>query len=199
MKKLSFISLFILSCTIISCIDNNITSKLRNDDNQSTSKVENSIKTYSDLIDSFKNLGIGQTNETIYPDYYGGAYIDNNGVLIVWIKEGSDIPISLSKNSSIKIKKGIYSYNELNKIMDTINKFKEEHNSSLNLISSNIYMWFLDEKNNRVEVCLKDCSSSDIEEFKRVVIDSPAVIFKEKDTTADKCGRVDIIYKNVLE
>ena len=200
MKKYLFFSFFFLSSTIISCTNNDIVvNDLENNDIKCSATIEESMKTYSDLIDSFKKGETRLTNETIYPDYYGGAYIDDDGLLVIWVKDNFDIPIILSENSSIIIKKALYSYNELSKIMDTIDEFKEQSHSLQNLISSNIYMWSLDEKNNRVEVCLKDCSPSAIEEFKRVVTDSPAVVFTRKESISDMWNKVDIIYKNALE
>lgn len=147
MKKYLFFSFFFLSSTIISCTNNDIVvNDLENNDIKCSATIEESMKTYSDLIDSFKKGETRLTNETIYPDYYGGAYIDDDGLLVIWVKDNFDIPIILSENSSIIIKKALYSYNELSKIMDTIDEFKEQSHSLQNLISSNIYMWSLDEK-----------------------------------------------------
>ena len=52
-----------------------------------------SIEIYNQLLDSFKATNysdIGETN-LIYPDYYGGAYINNEtGELIIKIVESTD-------------------------------------------------------------------------------------------------------------
>lgn len=53
-------------------------------------------------------------------------------------------------------------------------------------------------KNNRVEVYLKNCTSADIEEFKRNVVDSPAIVFRAKEGVYESWDSIEITYENVL-
>lgn len=164
-------------------------------ENEEIVKVGESMKIYSDLIDSFKKGKTRGTDEDIYPDYYGGGYIDDDGSLVIWVKEGFNIPTTLEEHSVI-IKEGLYSYNELNKIMEIINTFK---GSSLpSSVSANIYMWVLDERNNRIEVYLKNCTDADIDEFKRAVINSPAIVFKAKEGISESWDSIEITYEDIL-
>lgn len=46
---------------------------------------DESVKKYMKLIDRFKN----SDNNTDYPDYYGGAFLNNNGKLVLQITDES--------------------------------------------------------------------------------------------------------------
>lgn len=103
---LLMVSIAFGACTgDVAVIDNHDESK-----NEEVVKVEESMKIYSDLMDSFQ---IGRTHGTdgdIYPDYYGGGYIDDNVFLNIWVKSGFDVPRTLSETRSVIIKEGMYSY-----------------------------------------------------------------------------------------
>ena len=45
---------------------------------------------------------------------------------------------------------------------------------------------------------MKNCTSSDIKEFRRSVIDSPAIVFRVKEGISDSWNSVDITYKDVF-
>lgn len=92
-------------------------------ENEEIVKVGESMKIYSDLMDSFKKGKTRGADEDIYPDYYGGGYIDDDGSLVIWVKGGFNIPTTLSEEHSVIIKEGLYSYNELNNIMEIIKAF----------------------------------------------------------------------------
>ncbi len=107
-------------------------------------RVEESMKIYSDLMDSFQKRETREVSGNVYPDYYGGGYIDDDSFLTIWVKNGFNAPMTLSDNYSVIIKEGMYSYNELNNIMEVIDTFKEQ--SLPSSVSANIYMWVLNEK-----------------------------------------------------
>lgn len=49
---------------------------------------ENSYLSYEKLIESFEDK---ETSETVYPDYYGGSYIDDNGKLVIYVTGTDDV------------------------------------------------------------------------------------------------------------
>ena len=60
---------------------------------------ENASNAYDELMSSFP--ASRATGEKIYPDYYGGSYINNEGKLVVYIKEGFAVPELLSTDDDI--------------------------------------------------------------------------------------------------
>ena len=138
---LLMVSIAFGACTgDVAVIDNHDESK-----NEEVVKVEESMKIYSDLMDFFQKGRTRETDGDIYPDYYGGGYIDDNVFLNIWVKSGfDDVPRTLSETRSVIIKERMYSYNELNNIMEIIDTFKEQ--PLLSSVSANIYMWALDKK-----------------------------------------------------
>lgn len=196
----------VLSLSVMACSSDDLSNSEdsvsvvsgNQDENESGEivRVKESMKIYSDLMDSFQKEKTRGVSGNVYPDYYGGGYIDDDGFLTILVKSGFNAPMTLSDNHSVIIKEGMYSYNELNNIMEVIDTFKEQ--SLPSSISANIYMWILDEKNNRVEVYLKNCTSTDIEEFKRNVVDSPAIVFRAKEGIYESWDSIEITYENVL-
>lgn len=137
-------------------------------------------------VESFKNLMAGfeanKTNtkaldSTIYPDYYGGCYINENNDLVVYIVGDSIQSTSaiqtLSGDNRTITKVGRYSFNTLKEIMKTL---EESAANEPNMAGASL----MDMENNIV-VKLFDCSEDKINEFKTKVIDSPAIIFEKQD------------------
>lgn len=93
-------------------------------------------------------------------------------------KENAKIEFqSRSKSSNILIKECDYSFNEL---MDLNTKLGNVFCSNNNLVKD--LGWFsvgLLPIENRISVCLFDCSENNIQRFKSEVSDSPMIIFEE--------------------
>ena len=64
------------------------------------------------------------SGEKIYPDYYGGSYINDAGQLIVYVTDNVQRPAVLSDNANVVYEPCTYSYNELLSVMDTLNNYK---------------------------------------------------------------------------
>jgi hypothetical protein len=145
-------------------------------------KSETGFKASLNLENSF--ISTRSTEPTpIYPDYYGGGYISDNDELVVFVKKGYDKENakiefqSRSKSSNILIKECDYSFNEL---MDLNTKLGNVFCSNNNLVKD--LGWFsvgLLPIENRISVCLFDCSENNIQRFKSEVSDSPMIIFEE--------------------
>lgn len=140
----------------------------------------------SKAIESFNNLMKGfeanKTNtksldSTIYPDYYGGCYINENNDLVVYIVgdsiQSTSVIQTLSGDNSTITKVGKYSFNALKEIMRTLEE------SAVN--EPNIAGASLMDMGNNIVVKLYDCSKEKINEFKTNIIDSPAIIFEKQD------------------
>lgn len=168
-----FIALSI--CMVTSCSDD---FEYNSVEEVSVDNDDSLIDLYSALLDNLSSQTRGINSE--YPDFYGGAYLDGS-CLVVQIKEGVyDIPSFIQDNDNIKIKYCRYSLNELNAIMNKLNKIFIYEKNILNPVGSNIGLYSVSQKNNCVEVYLKKCTAYEIKLFKEMVLESSAIQFKQR-------------------
>lgn len=140
---------------------------------------------YNALMNSFVNTSVSTRGTTqfeyIYPENYGGAYINEQGKLVIKIKGDESQMNSYMSNIStsdanVTYEKCNYSMNELYKIYSLIIDYKRANTNS---ISDNYSYVAISQTNNKVVVDLKDCSDIAINKFKKEINDSPAILFKE--------------------
>lgn len=138
---------------------------------------EEASAAYDELMNSFPQSK--STGDRVYPDYYGGAYINDEGRLVVYVTDLNKAPslMSVDDNNAIIYQECEYSYNELNDTMDTLNEYKFSNLDSD--IANNFNSYALLDKENRVEVRLDEFSEEKIQEFKDAVFDSDTIIFVE--------------------
>ena len=119
--------------------------------------------------------------EDDFPDYYGGSYTNDMGKLVVKVTDGSD-----NNRQDIKRRAGTdeiiiepckHSFKTLTRIMNTLNKYKIDNPASA--ISANFNSYALLDGENRVVVYLDEYNQERIAEFKKNVIDSPAIEFEK--------------------
>jgi streptogrisin B len=115
---------------------------------------------------------------TIFPEYYGGEYIDDNGTLVLqiiesdaWHKEGDFLRSFESNGVSIEFVQ--YSTEELKNIIDYLNRLPWNEGAMSNVVKIGIPM------GNNVVVTLRDFSEEQIDLFKKSVLDTPIIRFEE--------------------
>lgn len=119
--------------------------------------------------------------EECYPDYYGGSFIDDNGELVVLIKDSlntSKIRTTLkdvSDEDKLIFKSVQYSFSDLCDIMDTISDFKKENEN--NAYASDIVSCQINDMNNEIEVCIYDLNDEKVKYFKDNISSSGAIVF----------------------
>ena len=138
-------------------------------------------------IDSFDDafgVAIDDSGRLVMPRYIEGQYINSDGIFVIQIMPGAE-----RKDAVIEMLTGVvdlnhvllevveFSNRELSDIADFLGAHMQaglESNSELafNALSFNC-------KYNRVEVWLHDYSEHGIAMFRRTILDSPAVIFRE--------------------
>lgn len=173
MKKLT--KLFIALALIVPIMAFSISTDAAEDENLDIGVQENACTAYEELMDSFPESRA--TGQKIYPDYYGGSYINDNGKLVIYITEGTDIPTPLNNDENVVYEICDYSYNELLDVMDALNAFKFEHGADS--VAKNYNMFGLYDADNRVIVQLDNLSDETIEDFKKLVCDSEAIVFEQ--------------------
>lgn len=118
----------------------------------------------------------------LYPDNYGGSYLDENGDFVVLIvKEQETKGLGFVPKGAV-IKSCKYSYNELLNILETLKGYKLTDNRE---IYNNFLVFYIDDKLNRVIVELTDTSSSAKQAFKENVSNSDAIIFVKASTKTE--------------
>ncbi|MBQ8128498.1 MAG: hypothetical protein IJ176_08885 [Prevotella sp.] len=112
-----------------------------------------------------------------YPNYYGGAYITEEGRLVILLKNGigrDTIGKILRNDKIVDYKDCKYSYQEL---LDFMHYLDEQIELLPPNIQKNLKMYYIDDRNNRIVVGLVNDDASLIDELRSSVIDFPAVVY----------------------
>jgi len=114
-----------------------------------------------------------------YPKYYGGAYIEENGQLVVLIngkmESGKAAVISIIGEGNIEFIKADFSFAQLTEIMNSLNEYViRKKNPS---VSRNFKTYYIMDKENRVVVELDNYRDEKIAEFKKNVGNFPGILF----------------------
>lgn len=158
--------------------------------------------TFNKLLDSFNNkVSRSDDQEQEYPNYYGGAFINDQGNLTVNVYQpNGNVKVgtlqSLAQDNSIIAKPCDYSYNYLLGLMQKIRKYKADNPNAE--LTKKFCMTVLKEIENRVYVYLTDCDTVTIQLFKQYISDSPAICFfkgeKSKKQAANNINPGNGIY-----
>jgi len=113
------------------------------------------------------------------PDYFGGGFIDEKGNLVVNIKgkleNGKRKITNIIGSDNIRFKSTKYSSKELNDIMDYLNHFAQKSENKKTI--TNLSGWSL--MANYIEVCFKKMDKNSEVDFRKYILDSEAIRFKE--------------------
>lgn len=187
MKKL-FYSLLILTatiCSMSSCSSDELDSEINQGNKQTTTRA-----TEQAVADAVRNLNQSFNNtttrslETIYPDYYGGMYANENGELVILVTEGSDNAYQKDlsqrcRSNNFIIEQCKYSYNELFDVIKKLEAFQRNEANKENISSLKFYGFSLADNLNAICIQLGDMSEANIAKFKNEVMDSPSIIFEK--------------------
>lgn len=113
--------------------------------------VQAGAEDYQKLMDHFNGT---------YPDWYGGAYIDSSGWLVVQLvsdKDPGDKSLELqvldwTDDGHVMFGSCKYSLNQLNELMDRLNALPDEDPVCREFMAS----WGIDEEANRIELTLTE-------------------------------------------
>ncbi|MDO5665852.1 MAG: hypothetical protein Q4G63_11440 [Bacteroidia bacterium] len=185
--KLFCFSIFITGvATFISC-DNEKQSLPQNSTKEDVIKhnLKGRVahKESNELEDAIIKESSTRTTGLKYPDFYGGIYLDENFDINIVVKDSNidyykKIIEGIVKSTPYHIHKGEFSLNSLNKVQDKITDVLS-NNPPPKHIRENISVIGYSIRLNRVVVELKDTTEAKINDFKKSVMDSPAIVFKE--------------------
>ncbi|MBS3887129.1 MAG: hypothetical protein KGZ56_08735 [Dethiobacter sp.] len=149
---------------------------------------DSSVESYDSMRNSF---GRSRDGSIMYPDFYGGAFIDDYGVLNVFVKDSIETRSVVSNAfaqslsaSGVIIRPAQYSFNELNETMDKLNAFRI--NNPDNDVAHNFNKFWLSNRSNEIIVELNDFSDEQIALFRNTVSDSPMIVFIESSGFATR-------------
>ena len=126
------------------------------------------------------NFEKNSSGETIYPENFGGMYINENNELVIQVVTDNNVNNfsllnnSLEFNDDNQIEYVNNSYNDLNEVNDAI----IEYFTNNGVTNSNFIANYVDVINNKVVVELKDISLSEQAKFKNEVVNSDLIEFK---------------------
>jgi streptogrisin B len=143
---------------------------------------ESACQAYDNLMNSFPMSR--ETGRKIYPDYYGGSFINDEDKLVVYVTNMDNVLAlgAVLDSDDVVFQICEYSYNELNTIMDELNAYKLEN--SEDHISKEFNYYGLFDSENRIIVKLDNFSEENISEFRENVYDSDAIIFEPANGSA---------------
>lgn len=191
MKKVLFL-LFVLGTLFVSCSDElevvnggtALESRAVSSDFSDVSFPMEANLAYSRLLDSFRENVSRSFDDRglLYPDYYGGSYIDD-GKLVVNVCNGNELTInklrSMAQSDDVIIRSCKYSYNYLLDVMSKIRKFCADNRS--NPLALNIDSYSLEDRENIVLVNFLSCTDADIKSFKESICDDSSISFTKVD------------------
>lgn len=128
-----------------------------------------------------------EADPDLYPDYYGGSFIDNDGIFVIAVttdSEGNREKLAeILGGDHFRIERVEYSYRQMMQVMDKIDAFlanrsiPEEHPLLLHFAGA-----YPDVMENRVKVILTKVNPTVVEAFKNDISRSPILLFEEGET-----------------
>ena len=153
--------------------------------NQLLNSLKPESQNYSDHNKSIawsRNTPVSKSNSSnqIYDDCYGGAYIDDNGNLVVLLTDNT-YPTrqkikDYTRDSLIQTKTCKYSYNEIMNVINTLNSHLDE----LRDCGADLNSIYSDPKNNRVIISIRNLNDYK-ESLVRDIIDAEFMVFQNAE------------------
>lgn len=171
-KNLAFIAVSI----IITACSNEFSESVTRLKPLTDSNLQKNIAAYETFVQQCYDT---RTNVEHYPDFYGGAYLSSTGDFTVKLTD-----ISVDNEVAVKeliglddliFEKCSYSYNQLLSVKSIIDNYMTTHSGTTHL--DNIQSVYVDVFENKVVVCLKQCTNSSIIDFESRIVKSALIKF----------------------
>ena len=120
----------------------------------------------------------------LYPSYYGGHFIDDEGNLVINIVEtygnayDSTVLSRVLSNANVSSQQVRFSYTNLHSVFDFIGVYRLE-NPDCEIIQRHVVWHYICVFNNRIVVGLYGYSEELKDAFKDYIINSPVITFQE--------------------
>ena len=125
-----------------------------------------------------------ESDPDLYPDYYGGSFIDNNGTFVITVtgdrEQNSQRLIAILGTDNFNVETVQYSYKQMMQVMDRIDAFLI--NTSIpddHPVMAHFAGAYPDVMDNRVKVVLTVVRKEITDAFQRDISNSPMVVFEQ--------------------
>lgn len=169
MKKFFYLMVVAVMGIMAACSSDDLLTDNHSDVKNENVKLDEKaiLKFTSNLNSSFYSLTRSGGTDPIYPDYYGGMYVDDNRDIIVLVKKDessfrSDLTKRMATDLYI-VKECDYSYNELQSLFEEITQFWLNPNNGDLFKSVSLVSFGINDLTNRVQIDLLDCSDANIQ------------------------------------
>lgn len=158
-------------------------------------KQNDKILKYFEQLNTTRGISYNENKSLGYPEYYGGSYLNEQGNLVVLLKSNNNnsnaiyLLRNVSENDSLNYEYVKYSLSELTSYIKLIKNYKQ--NNGNDLLAQDITSWALYDKDNIIEVCIKNLTTEKINLFKKNIINTDAIIFKNVTDTPQFCSDID--------
>lgn len=143
------------------------------------------MKLHDKLMRSFSEDWMERESDPdLYPAYYGGSFIDNNGTFVIAVTGNPEANrqrlVEVLGTEDFNVETVQYSYRQMMQVMDRVDAFlfnasiPEDHPVLIRFAGA-----YPDVMDNRVKVILTSVDQEAIRAFKRDVSDSPMVVFEQ--------------------
>lgn len=183
-KFFYFIVVAVLGMMTACSSDDLLTDNQSDVKNEDVRLNEKAISRYTNnLNNSFYSFTRNGESGPVYPDYYGGVYVDNNRNIIVLTKKGatfvrSDLTRRMATDS-YTLKECDYSYNELQALFEEITELWLDRNNDNLFEDVSLVTFGINDVTNRVQIDLLDCSDINIQKFRQSIKNSPMLSFEK--------------------
>jgi hypothetical protein len=125
-----------------------------------------------------------ESDPDLYPDYYGGSFIDNNGTFVIAVtgdrEQNIQRLIAILGTDDFNVETVQYSYKQMMQVMDRIDAFLI--NTSIpdnHPVMAHFAGAYPDVMDNRVKVILTVVGKEITDAFKRDISNSPLIVFEQ--------------------
>jgi len=151
---------------------------------------EQAMKYHEKLMEHFSADWMERESDPdLYPDYYGGSFIDNSGTFVIAVTGNQEANrlklVDILGGDDFKVETVQYSYRQMMQVMDKIDAFladntiSQEHPVLVQFAGA-----YPDVMENRVKVILTGMDQAVISAFKKDISDSPLLVFEKGERPA---------------
>lgn len=143
------------------------------------------IQYYNRINESFGLSGDKDNSAAIatLPDYYGGAFINEQNKLVVYVTgdlaTASEKIANITGSKEVIVRAAKYSYKELTGIMNNLNRIKQQEAGRVAI--SDFTTWYLSDAENKIVVELENFSDDKIKAFRSNILQSAAIEFRRSN------------------
>lgn len=125
-----------------------------------------------------------ESDPALYPDYYGGSFIDNSGTFVVAVtgdpESNRQRLTAILGGDDFKVERVTYSYRQMMQVMDRIDAFLVDNRvADDHPVMAHFAGAYPDVMENRVKVILTEVSSEITNSFKKDISGSPMILFEK--------------------